>query len=121
MLKDLPDYSTTSASFQFAATGEDNVGASVTTRAVLLTTMRAPTASPSVFDPNGSGPSAAQTQTVTLDRPATVNWLIRDETSRLLLAVTPELPVVPGWAPRARTATSPKPSAAAPTEASLTR
>jgi flagellar hook assembly protein FlgD len=59
--------------------GAGNVGDSVTTKVVLLTTMRVATAAPSVFDPNGHGSTNTQTQTVTLDHAATVDWVIRDD------------------------------------------
>jgi hypothetical protein len=55
--------------------------------------------------------------------PLCASWLILEETSRPPLeVVAPELPppAAPGWAPRARAATTPKPTAAAPTEASFT-
>src|SRR5262245_33867752 len=46
---------------------------------------------------------------------------MREETSRVPLEVVPPPePEAPGWAPRASTATTPKPTAAAPTEASFT-
>jgi flagellar hook assembly protein FlgD len=64
-----------------------NVGASATTKVLSLTTMRVAVAAPSVFNPNGSGASETQTQTVTLDHAATVDWVIRDDSGTTVRTV----------------------------------
>ncbi len=64
-----------------------NVGDSVSTKALLLTTMRVAVATPAVFDPNGNGPSETQTQTVTLDHAATVDWIIRNDSGTTVRTV----------------------------------
>jgi flagellar hook assembly protein FlgD len=56
-----------------------NAGHSVSAKAILLTTMTQPVADPWLFEPGAGGSQpAAQTQTVMLAHPATLDWVIRN-------------------------------------------